>query len=161
MKLLKTLVVVFILLVSVNVFAASSIVLAPPVYESQDKGQVVIALTCTAHTDGTFDNKALTEAIVGLPYFIRGYYIGHVWAVNSATDDHTSGAVTITDATTQQLVGATAGDTLTLSTAASGVAYLSSARSASQRPVTSQLTIAVSDTGSTAVVFTLYILLVR
>ena len=155
------LVVAVLVLMAVNAFAASSIVLVPPVYESQDKGQLIIPLLCTAHTDGTFDNKVLTNAVVGFDYFAKGYYLGHAYAVNSATDDHTSGAVTITDSTTQQIVGSTVGDTLTLSTTASGVGYLSASRGASQRPVAYPLTIAVSDTGSTAVVFTLYLVLVK
>lgn len=153
-------IVLALVLFAVPAFAASSMTPNLKYYQSKTTDQRVISVVCTAHTDGTFTDYNLADTN-WTPYFEEGYYIGHMWAVNSATDDHTSGAVTITDATTQQLIGSTAGDTLTLSTAASGVAYLSASRGATQRPVTSQLTIAVSDTGSTAVVFTLYILLVR
>jgi hypothetical protein len=67
--------------------------------------------------------------------------------------------VTITDATGRQLIGATTGDTLTLSQTASAVAYASMSKGASQRPVTSRLTVAIADTGSTSTVQTLYIVL--
>jgi hypothetical protein len=154
------LVVAILILMVGNAFAASSIVLVPPVYESQDKNQMVITLLCTAHTDGTFDSKILTNTVVGFDYYNKGYYIIDAFAVNSATDDHTNAAVvTITDATGHQLIGATAGDTLSLSQTASAIAYLSIDRGRGQRAVTSYLTVAIADTGSTATVQTLYIVL--
>jgi hypothetical protein len=168
----RILIILAILTFSFNAWAASSIVAATGtrggvIFEAPDGSRVVLKLTCTAHTDGTFDNKTLDSSVItaktkfGTYYYDTGYYIGDVYAVNSATDDHTSGAVTITDETTRQLMGSSAGDTLTLSTTASGVGYLSVTRGATQRSVNSPLVIAVSDTGSTAVVFTLYIELVK
>jgi hypothetical protein len=172
MKRIALVFITMILLVSVNAFAASSIVAATGTrggvyFEAPDGTMVVLKLTCTAHTDGTFDNKLLDSSVItaltkfGSYYYQSGYYLAHAWVVNDSTDNHASGAVTVTDATTQQLIGTSAGDTLTLSTSASGIAYLSSARSAAQRAVTSELTVAISDTGAAATVQTLYLLLVR
>jgi hypothetical protein len=159
---MKRIFLVFAILVLLagNAFAASSIVLSPPVYESNDNNMVVIPLLCTAHTDGTFDSKALTSTVVGFDYYNRGYYLLDAWAKNSGTDDHTNAAVvTITDATGRQIIGATQGDTLALSQAASGIAYAAMTKGSTQRPVTSVLTIAIADTGSTATVQTIYIVL--
>ena len=168
----RILIILAILFFSFNAWAASSIVAATGTrggisFESPDGKILVLKLTCTAHTDGNFDNKTLDSSVItaltkfAAYYYDSGYYLADVYAINSATDDHTSGAVTITDASTRQLVGTTAGDTLTLSTAASGIAHLSASRGVAQRSVSSPLVIAVSDTGSTAVVFTLYLVLVK
>jgi len=152
--------VVAIVLISVNAFAASSMTPNLKYFESKERTVRIISIVCTAHTDGTFNNYTLSDSN-SIPYYQEGFFLADVFSVNSATDDHTSGAVTITDASTRQLIGTTAGDTLTLSTAASGVGYLSVTRGVSQRSVSSPLVIAVSDTGSTAVVFTLYLVLVK
>jgi hypothetical protein len=125
----------------------------------------LMTIPCVANTDGTFDNFTISMADIAYVIQLEGYAITNAWAVNSATDDHISGAVTITDATGQVLIGTLAGDTLTLSTAAynatthAGVALLSIDRGSKQRTIISPITIEVSDTGSTAVVFTLYLLL--
>lgn len=162
-----------LLLFAVNSFAASSIVAATGTrggiyFESPDSNMVVLALTCTAHTDGTFTTTTLSNSVItqkvkfAANYYDAGYYLLDVWAVNSATDDHTNAAVvTITEASTRELIGATATDTLALSQAASGVAYAAITRNAIQRAVTGVLSVAIADTGSTATVQTLYILLVR
>lgn len=143
-----------------NVMAASSMVAKS--YGQPGKNMLVIAIVCTAHTDGTFTSEEITSAEVGQEYWKGGFYLAHAWAVNSATDDHTNAAVvTVTDSTGQQVVGATVGDTLTLSQTASATAYLSASRSAAQRPVVAPLTVAIADTGSTATVQTIYLLLVR
>jgi hypothetical protein len=88
--------------------------------------------------------------------------LADIWVVNSATDDHTNAAVvTITDETTRQIVGTAAGDTLSLSQTASGVAYLSIDRGSGQRTITSLITIAIADTGSTATVQTFYLVFTK
>ena len=69
--------------------------------------------------------------------------------------------VTITDANGKELVGAIAGDTLTLSTSASGLAQLFIDRSGSQRLVTSPLTIAIASVGASALSTTIYLELER
>ena len=171
----RILMVVAIVLISANAFAAASIVAATDtrggvMFESPDGNILLLKLTATAHTDGEFSAvvHTLSSSVItaknkfGTWYYDTGYYLAHAWAVNSATDDHTNASVvTITDATGQVIIGAASGDTLTLSQAASGIAYLSAARSAAQRAVTSNLTIAIADTGDSATVQTLYLLLVR
>ena len=149
------------LLFAGNAMAASS--MAVKAYAIGNQGSMlVIQLTCTAHTDGTFDAKTVTAAEVGYDYHKSGYYFLDASAINSATDDHTNAAVvTITDGTTRQIIGATVGDTLTLSQTASAVAYASMARGASQRAVYSPLVVSIADTGSTATVQTLYLILGR
>ena len=169
-------VVAIFLLLCGSAFGASSIVpsiyLASPGPNGQGWGNVLlIKMVCTAHTDGTFDSREITTADIpsknfgnlpNVPYYQAGYYLAHAWAVNSATDDHTNAAVvTITDSTGQQVVGATVGDTLTLSQTASATAYLSASRVAAQRPVVAPITAAIADTGSTATVQTIFLLLVR
>ena len=154
-------IVIVALLFSGAAFAASSMVVYPYAY-GNNGSQLVIKLVCTAHTDGTFDAKTITAAEVGYDYHKSGYYLLDAVAVNSATDDHTNAAVvTITDGTTRQIMGATVGDTLTLSQTASAVAYASMSRGASQRAVYSPLVVAIADTGSTATVQTLYLILGR
>jgi hypothetical protein len=125
-----------------------------------DGNLVLITAVCTAAADGTFTSRTIESTDVGFSYWTAGYRLLDVWAKNSATDDHTNAAVvTITDATGRQLVGATAGDTLSLSQTASGIAYLSIDRGSGQRAVTSKLTVAIADTGSTSTVQTLYLVL--
>jgi hypothetical protein len=158
-RIISILTVVLVMAFAVNAMAASTIV--PTMYGQTDKGNMlIIKLVCTAHTDGTFTSTQITSSHIGWEYWKAGYYLLDAWAVNSATDDHTNAAVvTITDETTRQIVGATTGDTLTLSQTASGVAYLSATKGAGQRPITSKLTVAIADTGSTATVQTLYLVL--
>ena len=133
---------------------------------SQDGSQMVVKIAATAHTDGTFDNRTIAttdivKSTLGLraEYYQLGYSLKNAYAVNPASTYPTSGAVTITDSNGNVLVGTAAGDTLTLSTSASGVALLSIERGSGQRAVTKPLTIAVSDTGSAANTFTLYLVL--
>jgi hypothetical protein len=174
---MKRIFLVFAILVLMagNAFAtASSIVAATDTiggvkFASPDGTMILLKLTCTADsTDGTFVSTALSSSVItyktkfGTWYYDSGYVLAHAWVVNSATDDHTNASVvTITDATGQVIVGAAVGDTLTLSTAASGIAYLVVDRGSAQRAVTSALTIAIADTGSTATVQTIYLLLQR
>lgn len=123
----------------------------------------VIKVACVAHTDGTFDSKTISEAIAsaGLPkpYYQMAYRISNITAINPASGYPTVAAtVTVTDSVTRkQLVGSTAGDTLTLSTSASGQAQLVIDRGGGQRLVTNPLTVAISDTGTAANMFDLYI----
>lgn len=125
----------------------------------------VIKLACVAETDGTFTNKTISEAIAsaGLPkvYYQMGYFLIAAWAVNPAATYPTSGAVTITDSTGLVLVGTGAGDTLTLSTASNGVTQITNNVQAIKRPIVGQLTVAVTDTGTAANTFTLYLLMGR
>lgn len=111
--------------------------------------------------DGTY--TASTAINVGnVQYWKQDFFLLHAYAINRASGNpDQAGTVTITDAAEQQLVGSTVGDTLTLSTSASGGAYLSASRSAAQRPVTHPLTVTIGDTQSGAAVttFDLYILL--
>ena len=165
-RIISILVCVMVIAFYGNVMAASSIV-STSYGQSNQGNMVLIKSVCTAHTDGLFTDtypsgKTITAAEVGFEYSKAGYYLAHAWVVNSATDDHTNASVvTITDATGQVIIGAASGDTLSLSQAASGIAYLSAARSAAQRAVTSNLTIAIADTGDSATVQTIYLLLVR
>ena len=150
--------VLFIVLVfTANAFAQDTM----PFTGRGDGNVVLVTAVCTAAADGTFTSRTITTEL-GFAYENSGYYLLDAWAKNSATDDHTNAAVvTITDATGRQLIGATVGDTLTLSQTASAIAYASMSRGASQRAVTSRLTIAIADTGSTATVQTLYLVLGR
>jgi hypothetical protein len=168
MKKMLVLIVLALVLSAPAAYAASSIV--PSLYSiSKDGTLLVVKLVCTAHTDGAFDPKQITNAEIiptgsylPVEYQNMGYVLAHAWSVNSATDDHTNAAVvTVTDETGQVIVGAAVGDTLTLSQAASGITYLVVVRGSSQRAVTSKLTVAIADTGSTATVQTLYLLLRR
>jgi ribosomal protein S11 len=161
----KIVMVSFFVLVCAS-FAFASSMVATQEYLSNNKSVLLIKVVATADADGTFSDKLLNEAALdaGLqkPYDKEGFYLAHAWVVNSATNDHTNAAVvTITDGTGQVIIGAASGDTLTLSQVASGIAYLSAARSAAQRAVTSNLIIAIADTGASATVQTLYLLLVR
>jgi len=145
-----------------SVFAASSMVVGTVLkYPSSDRPiRMVVPITCTAHTDGTFDVKQLTTAEIGLSYHKQAFSITDAWVVNSATDDHTNAAVvTITDTTGKVLVGLGDGadDTLTLLQSASGVARIVLNRNSSQRAVTHLLNIAIADTGGSATVQTLYL----
>jgi hypothetical protein len=151
------------LVFSSQVLAADSLMTPQAWYGNPVKdNMIVIKVTLLAASDGTFTPYQIVDTISTEKYWQGKYKIVHAWVVNSATDDHTNAAtVTITDETTQQLIGATAGDTLTLSTAASGVAYLLIDRGSGQRAVTSKLTITIGDTGSTATLQTLYLVLAR
>jgi hypothetical protein len=156
-RFISILTVVLVMAFSFNAWA----LIVPTMYGQTDKGNMlIIKLVCTAEADGTFANTQITAAHIGWEYWRAGYYLLDAWAVNSATNDHTNAAVvTVTDESTRQLIGTGTGDTLTLSQAASGVAYLVAAKGASQRPITSKLTIAIADTGGSATVQTLYLVL--
>jgi hypothetical protein len=153
--------VVLSLALAVNAFAASSMVVTP--YGQSDQGNVfILKVIATAHTDGTFDSKQITASEAGFDYHKAGYRLADIWVVNSATDDHTNAAVvTITDETTRQIVGTAAGDTLSLSQTASGVAYLSIDRGSGQRTISSLITIAIADTGASATVQTFYLVFTK
>lgn len=156
-----------------GVQAASSIV-ASVHSDAINQSVLVVKLVCTAHTDGAFtdtypNGKQITHAEIfpqgsSLPvqYQHMGYYLVNAYAVNPGATYPTSGAVTISDETGRQLVGANSynGVTLTLSTAANGVAFATITDS-SKMAVTSKLTVSISDTGSAANVFTLYLVLSR
>lgn len=138
---------------------ASSIV--PKMYGQSNRGNVLtIQCACTAHTDGTFTSTQITEAHIGFDYWNQGYFLAHAWALNDATTYPGSGAVTLADESGQLVLGA-GSDTLSLATTASGIGYMTATRSTAQRPVVSKLTIAVSDTGDAANIFTLYIVFAR
>jgi hypothetical protein len=148
--------------------AASSIVrdgnvtMSPPPGGKGWGKSLMLVLLCTAHTDGTFtstviDNTDMLPARDRYEYWQAGYYLLNAWTVNDASTYPSSGAVTITDSSGQQIIGTSATDTLTLSTSASGVGYFSVTRGAGQRAITNQLTISVSDTGSAANIFYLYL----
>ena len=146
-------------------FAASSMIASRESSGSTDD-VLLVKVTCIAHTDGTFtdtypNGKQITTAEIGFDYWKRGFFLMDAWAVNPASTYPTAGAVTITDETGRQIVGTNATDTLTLSTAASGVGYLTIERASGQRAVTSKLTVAISDTGSAANTLNLYLLMRR
>ena len=161
----KIILVLICLLVAGPCFAASSMVVQKAEL-SHSTNTLLIKILCTAHTDGLFDDKKLDDAIIsaGMPrnYWEMGYVIADAWMVNSSTNDHTNAAVvTITDQNGPVLVGLGDGDddTLTLSQAASGVARLVINRVSSQRTITSPPVISIADTGASATVQTLYLLL--
>jgi hypothetical protein len=158
-KILVAVVLVVLVALSGQVWAASSMVATP--FSRSDRGATqVIKLVCTAHTDGTFTAKQITAAEIGFNYWEASYYLLDMWAVTNATDDHTNAAaVTIYDETGRYLVGSAVGDTLALSQTASTATYLSATRSAGQRHVSSKLTVAIADTGGSATVQTIYIVL--
>jgi hypothetical protein len=155
---------VLLVLASSAAWAASSMTVSH-FHNSYGLNVHVIKVAAVAETDGTFTSKTINEAVAsaGLPkpYYQMGYFLIAAWAVNPAATYPTSGAVTITDSTGLVLVGTGAGDTLTLSTSASGLAQLSIDRSGSQRLVTSPLTIAIGSVGSSALSTTIYIELER
>jgi hypothetical protein len=149
-----------LVLFAVPAFAASSMIPTIKFYQSQDEKIRIIKVACVAHTDGAFSPVLqITDADSTKPYYDQGYVLGHAWAVNDATTYPASGALTLTDESGQQIVGTNAGDTLTLSTAASGVGYLSIDRGSKQRSVVSKLTVAWSTTTTNGSIFTLYLLL--
>jgi hypothetical protein len=167
MKKICAIVIMLVLLIAGPLFAADTIAVSSTSMSPAAGGKgwgssFQIVLLCTAAADGTFTSRDITIANIPAKdryaYYENGYYLLDAWAVNDATTYPGSGAVTITSGG-RQLVGTTAGDTLTLSTSASGVAYLSASRGASQRAVTGALNIAVTDTGSAANIFTLYLVL--
>lgn len=124
----------------------------------------VIKVRAVSHTDGSYTElTVLSPDRIG-EYWTQGFYLADVYAVNGTSGyPDTAGTVTITDSSGRQLVGSTAGDTLTLSTSASGVAYLSSARSAAQRAIPSKLYTTITDTqsGSATTAIDLYLVLVK
>ena len=142
-----------------QVFATSSMVVGTVLnYPSSDSPSVIVVpITMTAHTDGTFTAKQLTNAELGRSYSTQGYYLLHAWAVNNGTTYPASGALTITDSKSQQIVGTTVGDTLTFSTAASGVGYLISTRGPFQRPIVGLLTLSTTTTTTNGAITVLYL----
>jgi hypothetical protein len=148
-----------VLLVAVNAFAASSLTCSVA-----GGGRVFDLIKCVAvsDSDGTFTASTLLTVGNGIQYWSQDAVLAHAYAINrSSGQPDTAGTVTITDAAGQQIVGATVGDTLTLSTSASGGAYLSADRASSQRPVMMPLYITIGDTqsGAATSTFDLYLLL--
>ena len=145
------------------VFASSAFALSVMTFSiaGGSSTQMLIAVNCTSHTDGTF--TASTKLDLGSnQYWNKDFSIAHAYVVNNATGQpDTAATVTIADEKGQQLIGSTVGDTLTVSTSASGVGYLSIDRGSKQRSVTSPLYITIGDTqsGTATSTFTLYILL--
>jgi hypothetical protein len=136
---------------------AASTITPSIVYESPSV--VVLKLHCVSHTDGSF---TASTAIPLTPwnYTTGGWKLKHAYATNGASGyPDTSGTVTITDATGQQIIGSTAGDTLTLSTSASATALLVIDRASSQRPASFQYYVTISDTqsGTATSVFDIYL----
>jgi len=159
MKRFTIAVFVFFLFVG-NLYAVvSSMTVTNLIAPSINTPVALLKVVCIA--DSAAATFVSTQLVTGVRYWEYGYSIADVWAVNDATTYPAAGAVTITDETTRQLVGTTAGDTLTLSTAASGVGYLTIDRGSGQRAVTSKLTVAVSTITTNSGKFTLYILLRR
>jgi hypothetical protein len=156
----KLLIVLAVLLVASSAFAARTMSIDTRYAESVDRNMVLIKLSCVAHTDGTFASADIDDNRPD-PYWSKGYKLLDAWVVNDATTYPAAGAVTIVDTTTRQLVGTTAGDTLTLSTSASGVAYLAIDRGSGQRAVTSKLSISTTTTTTNGSIFTVYLLLGR
>jgi hypothetical protein len=147
------------LVMSETAFAAESIVFS---VAGGSQNHMLIKALCTSAADGTF--TASTKVNIGQTYWNNDFKIGHAYAINgAASNPDTAGTVTITDEAGQQLVGATVGDTLTLSTSASTGAYLSIDRASSQRAVTSPLYLTIGDTqsGAATSIFNLYILLTK
>lgn len=156
----KLLIVAVVLLFASQAFSARTMSIDLRNAETAGRNMVLIKLSCVAHTDGTFASADIDDARPD-PYWSGGYRILDAWVVNDATTYPAAGAVTIVDATTRQLIGTTAGDTLTLSTSASGVAYLSVDRGSGQRAVTSKLSISTTTTTTNGSIFTVYLLLGR
>ena len=149
--------IALILLVTSYSYAADTSTMVPTI-QLKTTNMMVIKAVFTANSDGTITTKTFNESNLGT-YYTQGYFLVHAFTINDATTYPASGTVTISDALGQQLIGSTAGDTLTLSTAASGLALLASTRSAAQRPVSSVLNAVVTNTGSAANIFTLYLVL--
>jgi hypothetical protein len=141
---------------------SSATVTARRSFHSDNHKTLFISVACTANADGTFDAVELSSALVGFEYWLESYRLANAWAKNPASNYPTAAAVvTITDSNYQELVGAIAGDTLTLSTAASGLAQLSVDRSSGQRIATGPLTLSIADTGAAANSVTINIVLER
>ena len=160
MKKMLALILAFVLF-AVPAFAARTMSIDLRNAESKTRNMVLIKLSCVAHTDGTFASADIDDARAE-QYWTQGYRIADAWVVNDATTYPAAGTVTIVDATTRQLIGAAAGDTITLSTAASGVALLSIDRGSGQRAVTSKLSMTITSGATTnGAIFTVYLLLAR
>lgn len=155
-----------ILLVASQVFAAGTVALAKVQKFPTDSNAAMIVLwyTCTSDASaGTLPAKQITAADVGMNYYSQGYVLANAATISSASVQPTTGvAVTLTDADGVQLIGSGCGDTLTPSTSASGIGYYSSSRSASQREVAKILTIgAISSSIGNSKVYTLRLVFIR
>ena len=153
--------VAFILIVlsTGSALAASSMVVlsVQPIPTSEAK-LLYIKITCSAETDGTFTNETFDATDFGYNYTRAGYALIDAWAVNGAATYPTSaGTVTLADTSARQLVGATAGDTLTVSTSASGVAQLLVERGSGQRRIVDRMVISIGNIGASKI-FTLHML---
>lgn len=156
--LISSLAVVILIFLSPAAWAASSIS-TELVYESEN--MAVVRLNCISHTDGSF--TASTEILPpggNYYYWSKGFTLGHAFAVNGASGyPDTAGTVTITDGFGNQIIGSTAGDTLTLSTSASGTALLAVERASSQRACIHKWYATIGDTqsGSATSYFSVYL----
>lgn len=171
MKKICAIVMMLALLVAGPVFAVDTMALSSlsmsPAADGRGWGNsLLIGITITAAEAGTLTSRTIDETSIPARdlynFWEVGYVIADAWLKNSATDDHdTAATVTITGELGNVLIGLGDGDddTLTSLTTASGVARLVIARVSSQRAVTSKPTIAVSSTGDSATVKTLYLLL--
>ncbi len=131
----------------------------------------VIKAIAQSGTTGLYTaNRVITAAEAGFDYHRAGYCLLHAYAINDGTSyPNQAATVSIHDATGLQLVGSSAGDTLTLSTSAgslldgTGTAQLSAARSAGQRPVNSLINLTIADTqsGSATSIVTIYLVFAR
>lgn len=139
-------------------FAAESVSVVS--YGQTNQGKMfILKMTAQSGTTGLYTaNRVITAAEAGFDYHKAGYFLAHCYAVNHAsTYPDTAGTVTVADANGQQIVGSTVGDTLTLSTSASGVGYMSESRSLTQRPVYDLLNVTIADTQSGTATSVVYI----
>jgi len=150
-----------VLLLAYNSFAASSMVVGTVLKHptSDNPSRIVIPVSLTAHTDGTFDPKTITNTEVGMSYGTQGYYLIHAWIKNAATPYAAGGAMVITDSTAQQIVSTASTDTLAFPTGASGIVNLVSTRNYTQRPILGTLTLSPTTTTTTGSKATLYLVL--
>ena len=152
-----------LLLLAQSAFAVGTVVFASvEKYPANNPTMIIISYTCTSDASaGTLPAKDILVSEVGFNYWQQGFYLLNAKAVNPAAN-YPTGAQTLslTDSDGAQLIGSTAGDTLTLSTSASVSAVLSSSRSPAQRGVEKLLTIgAVASSIGNSKVFTYRLIL--
>jgi hypothetical protein len=154
-------VIMLVLIVAFQVFAASSMVVGTVLKHptADNPSRIVIPVSLTAHTDGTFDAKTITNAEVGMSYGTQGYYLIHAWIKNAATPYAAGGAMVITDSLSQQIVSTASTDTLAFPTAGSGIVNLVSTRAYTQRPILGTLTLSPTTTTTSLSKATLYLVL--
>jgi hypothetical protein len=162
-KLLRSMIVLLAITTVYGTSFAAESVSASLYTQSRTQNQIVILVTAQSDTSGAYTaSRTVTAAEVGFEYQKSGYYLGHAYVKSHASSTpNTAATITITDETGAQLVGSnTGGDTLTVSTSASGFGYLVDSRGAVQRPVNSLLSLTVGDTQSGTATSIIYIYLV-